>query len=166
VIRDINKTTELHPPFGEMIRALLGIADYEGLRVGIFMAYRSFEEQSNLYYTGRDITGKVIGKIITNAGPGRSWHNYGFAADIVLLDEGGDWRWDYKNEFDKWEKLGRIGKLLGLTWGGDFRPVYGDPEDPHPDYPHFQRTFGLKMKEALTLYKRFGLRGVWDAVKL
>lgn len=168
MIRGITKTTALFPPIGEMARCLINIAEMRGLNVGCFHAYRSFEEQADLYNRGRDSNGKITGKIKTNAGPGCSWHNYGVAFDLVLLDHEGIWSWDYDGELEKWETLGRLGKMLGLTWGGDFKPVYSgpDPEKDYPDYPHFQRTFGIRMGQAQTLYKRYGLRGLWEEIKI
>ncbi len=168
MIRGLEKTTALYLPLGEIARCLIYIAEDQGLNLGCFHAYRSFEEQAELYGAGRDLLGRIVGKIKTNAGPGCSWHNYGVAFDLVLLDHSGDWSWDYDGDLEKWELLGRIGKMIGLTWGGDFKAVYSgpDPKRDYPDYPHFQRTFGIRMAQAQTLYKRFGLRGLWEGIKI
>lgn len=170
MIRGIEKTTALYPAVGEMTRCVMHIAEDQGISVGCFHAYRSFEEQAELYRVGRDAQDRIVGPIKTNAGPGRSWHNYGLAPDLVLLTPEGEWTWDYDDPeiLAKYETLGRIGKMIGLTWGGDFRAVYSgpDPKKDYPDYPHFQRTFGIRMAQAQTLHKRFGLRGLWDKIKI
>lgn len=65
-----------------------------------------------------------------------SWHNYGLAVDIVFRDEAG-WTW---NEKLPWQDLRKIGGMLGLeylSW----------------DLPHFQKTWGLKIEEALKIFE-------------
>ena len=42
---------------------------------------RTWDEQNRLYQKGRTKPGRIV----TNAKAGQSWHNYGFAFDIVLL---------------------------------------------------------------------------------
>lgn len=99
---------------------------------------RTWEEQAKIYAQGRTTPGKIV----SYAPPGKSWHNYGLAIDIALLDEGKlKWDLDYKS-------LENISLAHGLTWGGNF-VVKGKP---FPDYPHYQITFGKRINEMLTLY--------------
>lgn len=64
-----------------------------------------------------------LGKHVTNAGPGESWHQYGEAFDMVPLVHNKP-LWTYKrNELDHtalWNKYGACVKHVGLTWGGDW----------------------------------------------
>lgn len=104
---------------------------------------RTFAEQDELYALGRT----KAGKIVTKAKGGLSYHNYGLALDIVLID-GKSASWDVKKDFDKdgksdWAEIVNIFKQHGWEWGGDwgFR-----------DEPHFQKTFGKSVRELLALY--------------
>ncbi len=137
--------TSLYPPFDAKIDALLLAAHEKGLNVGLFQGYRSFEEQAILYSKGRSRPGKII----TNAKPGQSLHNYGIAADIVFRVNG-EWSWVLKHP---WEKLGKLGKELGLKWGGDFKRL--------KDFPHFEWKTDLTLIEMKKFYQEGGLPSVW-----
>lgn len=54
-----------------------------------------------------------------------SWHNFGFAFDVVPLVNGKA-IWD--SPF--WNRIGELGKRIGLVWGGDFQSF--------KDKPHFE----------------------------
>jgi peptidoglycan L-alanyl-D-glutamate endopeptidase CwlK len=113
---------------------------------------RSFKEQQKLYEQGR----VTPGKIVTTAKAGDSWHNYGFAFDIVLLvdkDSNGSYEsasWNSTVDFDgdgkaDWMEVVEIAKALGWTWGGDWTRFV--------DRPHFQKVpDGLTIQEAKKLY--------------
>ena len=112
---------------------------------------RTFAEQKQLYTQGRttlfDSQGKRLG-IVTNAKPGESFHNYGFAFDFVLLS-GKAAVWDIVKDFDNdgiadWMEIVNIYKKHGYTWGGDFKSI--------KDYPHLEKTFGLTWKDCFKLY--------------
>ncbi|MHA3787445.1 M15 family metallopeptidase [Flavobacterium hauense] len=120
----------------------------KGVRLRFSQTYRTFKEQETLYSSGRSRTGKII----TNAKEGLSSHNYGLAFDIVLLqdtDLNGSFEtvsWNIKDDFDKdqmadWIEVANHFKSLGWTWGGDWKSF--------PDYPHFEKTFGLTTKQLL-----------------
>lgn len=107
---------------------------------------RTFDEQNTLYTIGRTKPGKKV----TNAKGGDSFHNYGCAIDIVLLidkDKNGTWEtasWDMLSDFDgdkvaDWMEIVKIFKKYGWEWGGDWSKF--------KDYPHFQKTFGLTLKD-------------------
>ena len=87
---------------------------------------RSFKEQQALYDQGR----KSPGKVVTNAQPGSSYHNFGLAFDIAFR-VGGKITWD-----GPWETVGAIGRSIGLRWGGDFQKF--------KDRPHFESGPSLK----------------------
>lgn len=111
---------------------------------------RTFAEQDALYAIGRTKKGRRV----TNARGGQSYHNYGFAVDIVLLvDKDGNGThetaaWDTAGDYDgdrlaDWQEIVAIFKRYGWEWGGDWR---------FKDYPHFQKTFGKSIVELQKLH--------------
>ena len=109
---------------------------------------RSFEQQAEIYARGRtklfDTFGNRLG-IVTNAKAGQSFHNYGLAIDIVLID-GNSASWNTTKDFDgdgvaDWLEIVDIFKSHGWEWGGGWRKK---------DLPHFQKTFGYSWQELLT----------------
>lgn len=116
--------TKLHPKLQKLITKHIKACEAQGLKIGIGECLRTTAEQDALYAQGRTKPGNKV----TNA-PGYSYssmHQWGCAYDI--------YRNDGKNAFDNsdgfFDKVGQIGKKLGLEWGGDWKsPV---------DKPHFQ----------------------------
>jgi peptidoglycan L-alanyl-D-glutamate endopeptidase CwlK len=159
----IDKTTlqrieTLHPKIREEIKDLYvnkivpALAGKAICRFAFTM--RTFQEQAALYAQGRtqlfDANGKRMG-IVTNAGPGQSFHNYGLAVDILLLkDTNNDGvfesaSWETNVDFDgdgvaDWMEIVNIFKAAGYVWGGDWK---------FKDAPHFEKTFGLTHQECL-----------------
>lgn len=126
---------------------------------------RTFAEQDELYAQGRT----KAGKIVTKAKGGQSWHNYGMAVDIVLLidkDGNGSYEsasWDTRTDFDNdkisdWEEVVYVFGLYGWEWGGNWAKF--------PDYPHFQKTFGLTIAEAKKRYDSKQLLAGTNYIKL
>ena len=106
---------------------------------------RTFDEQNSLYAQGRtklfDINNNRLG-IVTNAKGGQSFHNYGLALDIVLLN-GTAASWDTIRDFDgdgeaDWMEVVDIFKDAGWTWGASWG-----------DKPHFEKTFGYTWQDLL-----------------
>lgn len=92
-----------------------------GLVAKIISGTRSYKEQNALYAKGRTTPGRRV----TNAPGGYSNHNFGIAFDIGLFKGG-----NYIEESPHYNRLGQIGKAVGLEWGGDWRTFV--------DEPHFQ----------------------------
>lgn len=112
---------------------------------------RTFPEQDMLYAKGRtklyDNKGNRLG-IVTKAKAGQSYHNYGLAVDIVLID-GHSASWDIAKDFDgdgvaDWMEVVKIFKSHDWEWGGEFKSI--------KDFPHFQKTFGYQWRELLVKY--------------
>jgi len=116
-------------------------------KVGCRFAYtlRTMEEQDALYAIGRTKPGNKV----TNARGGESMHNYGLALDIVLLidkDGNGTYEtasWNRAIDVDgdhisDWQEIVNIFKMYGWEWGGNWNTF--------PDYPHFQKSYGLSIK--------------------
>ena len=119
----------VHPFLYEKVRLVLKEAKSEGIDLRVVVGYRSLETQQKYYEQGR--TSK--GGIVTNAPPGLSYHNYGWAVDVVEYTNGSP-NWKSKH----WNKIGKIGKKHGLVWGGDWTRL--------ADKPHLQ----LSIKDILT----------------
>lgn len=84
--------------------------------------YRTPEYQIGLYGHGRDvIDGEWVvvdpSAVVTHALPASAPHCRRAAYDLVPLVRGRP-TWD---RLDLFAELGRIGKELGLVWGGDWR---------------------------------------------
>src|SRR3989344_8624658 len=103
----------LHPQFAFSILRLFINAHKEGLRVCIFETYRSQERQLDLFNKGKTKLSKNV------------MHHFGVATDVVFRTEKNQPIWQ-----GNCEALGKIGKELGLFWGGDW--------ESFRDYPHFQ----------------------------
>lgn len=121
--------TDLELPVKERALELVERARIElGVRVIITQTLRTPEEQAHLYAKGRTLPGPVI----TNAKPGYSWHNFGFAFDVAFLTKSGKLTYD-----GPWDKLGAIGESLGLVWGGRMDIDKQKPGN-QSDRPHFE----------------------------
>jgi peptidoglycan L-alanyl-D-glutamate endopeptidase CwlK len=104
---------------------------------------RTFAEQRELYSLGRTKKGRIV----TNAREGFSYHNYGLAIDIVLLD-GKTAIYDTKKDIDgdgksDWIEVVTIFKQYGWEWGGDWK-FY--------DAPHFQKSYGYSIRSLYNMY--------------
>lgn len=113
-------------------------ADYK-INVLVYCTYRSNEEQDEEYARGRTVNSHIgsspkrpLGATVTNAKAGQSKHNCmengkpaSRAFDCVPTRQGQpQWK-----DISAYEKMGEIGRGLGLTWGGDWK---------HQDKPHFE----------------------------
>jgi len=127
---DIIKIHRLYPIVANAAEKLILNATKEHLNIGVFSSLRTIEEQRELYAKGRSKPGDII----TNSRI--SYHNFGLAVDIVFKDDKGNWSWD---KHHNWNRLGEIGKEVGFEWGGDWETI--------KDFPHFQMTFGLSLKD-------------------
>lgn len=102
------------------------------IKLRITSALRSFAIQEELYSQGRTKKGKII----TNAKPGSSFHNYGLAVDLVRMDGANvDWNFDLS-------KLQPFADKYDIDWGGSWKKF--------KDYPHFEKTMGYTWKSLLS----------------
>lgn len=143
----------LHPIVTLRGRCMVDLCAQAGLSILVTQGLRTFAEQDALYAKGR--TSAPIGKryLVTNARGGQSWHNFGLAFDIVVLDAMGKFDWDASHP--GWRKAAGLGKSVGLEWGGDWKAF--------KDLPHFQYTGGLTLAQCRQLYAD-GLSAVWEKV--
>jgi hypothetical protein len=120
---------KLNPQVQLCARELVRKAALSGIQIKIIQGFRTDKEQDALYCQGRNIPDcnglYKPGKIVTNAKGGYSNHNFGIAFDIGIFDGS-----KYLPESPKYSEVGKIGKDLGLEWGGDWKTM--------KDLPHFQ----------------------------
>lgn len=146
------RLTEVHPLLASKIRQLSDTvaADQPPVHLRVTQALRTWSEQARLYALGRSDPGRVV----TNAQPGHSWHQFGLAVDVVPLGQDGQPDWNTSHPI--WQRLVAAGTALGLQAGARFRTF--------PDYPHFQLTGKLpespdnETREAFLLS---GIDGIW-----
>jgi len=151
---------QLYPPFAADIDKLISQCKKQGLAVEIFEGYRSFDRQQELYSQGRFGSKK---KIVTNAGPGLSAHNYGLGVDLVFdgdtIKPGIQWSWsgDYAS-------VGKVinSKFKSLEWAGNWKRF--------PEYPHVQNLYGYSVHQLKAIYDtskdpKKSLAKVWATIQ-
>ena len=130
----------IHPQIGFLAERLVKAAASSGIDCRVICGLRTFAEQEAIYAIGRTKPGKIA----TNARGGQSWHNYGMAFDVGLFH--GD---DYLEDSPLYKEVGKIGRGLGLEWGGDWK---------WKDEPHFQIrpswAAGMESPRILAEFKR------------
>ena len=114
-----DKLHSLHPQFRSKIMSFFErIENQTGYTPIITSGLRDSVKQAELYRQNP-----------SNAKPGYSLHEYGFAVDINLLDsKTGKVVIDKNSSKSKWDNSGvlKIAKGMGLLWGGTFAGYY-DP---------------------------------------
>jgi peptidoglycan L-alanyl-D-glutamate endopeptidase CwlK len=117
---------DLQPLLQVKARYHLNLCEQEGIDLLIYCTLRTNGEQAELYAQGRSKPGRIV----TYAKPGSSAHNYGLAYDCVPLRHGKP-VWGAKGaDLELWQRVGRLGKSLGLEWAGDWTKF--------KEFPHFQ----------------------------
>lgn len=124
------KIDALHPLIREKAIVFLYLAEKAGYKLRITSGLRDHAEQQKLYNQGRTTPGKVV----TNAKPGQSLHNFGLAIDVVPIVNG-------KADFNTphWSKIAAIAKSVGFEWGGDWKGFR--------DQPHFEMRFNNSLAQ-------------------
>lgn len=156
--RDIK---QLHPRLQALVSKLQAECEKQGISIGIGECLRTVKEQDELYAQGRT----KAGAIVTNAKGSTysSMHQWGVAFDFYLKEDvDGDGKSSddaFNNKTKLFNKVGAIGKKLGLEWGGDWTsPV---------DLPHFQLpdwgSTATKLKKEYGTPAKF--MATWDEKK-
>lgn len=145
--RDIK---QLHPRLQQKIAELKQMCSGEGLILGIGECFRSVAEQDALYAQGRTAPGSVV----TNA-PGSSYssqHQWGIAFDFFKNVSGHAY-----DDIAFFDRVGALGKSIGLGWGGDWTsPV----DKPHLYLPDWGST-PARLKQQYGTFEAF--RSTWSA---
>lgn len=108
----------LHPKIRLSAYRACRAAELKGYNIFLLEGYRSWRRQFWLYKNTP----------YTHANAGESYHNYGLAVDVYVVDASGK-----KN--NPTPEVVTIFKQNGFSWGGDWRSF--------KDYPHFQKHFGI-----------------------
>ena len=119
--RSEKSISTLLPEVRPLARALVHKASALGIQIRVISGFRTYEEQAALYAQGRTTPGRVI----TNARPGYSNHNFGIAFDVGVFEGA-----RYLGESPKYKAVGALGMDIGLEWGGSWKTLV--------DEPHFQ----------------------------
>ena len=128
------KLTDLLPEVELKISAFIARCANAGIDILITNTYRDNDAQHELWKIGREINGEPcncggitlplgscamhpLGRIVTMANGGESFHNYKVAADFVPIVNGKP-NWTNKELFTK---CGEIAESLGLEWAGRWK---------------------------------------------
>jgi len=82
---------------------------------------RTMVQQRDIYAQGRTKPGKVV----SNAKPGQSAHNFGYAVDLWPLDGNGNFDWNADQKLFK--VMADIAVSMGLTAGYYFKSFFDMP---------------------------------------
>lgn len=140
---DSRDLADLHPHVRSMAKRLLEDATAADVPLTVTCTLRSFATQAALHAQGRTAPGRIV----TNAKPGHSFHNFGLALDVVptellTLPNWGDSPEHQARSNALWAEVGAIGKRIGFRWGGDFSRLR--------DRPHFEWSAGLTLADLRT----------------
>lgn len=139
--RDID---DLHPEVRWRAHAHRQACSRVGIEIILTSTYRDSESQAALYAIGRTVKGsgvipvvRPMGRIVTNAKPGESWHNWRVAYDVVIV-RNGKAVWDTNDP--AWKVVGELGEECGLEWAGRWTGKLRE-------MAHFQYTEGLTLAD-------------------
>ena len=119
----MDRIEDLAEEFKPLAQWLVEHCAAAGVPVRVTSGRRTIQQQNMIYAQGRTAKGRIV----TNAKGGSSPHNFGMAVDVCPIVDG---KLDWNAPRSVWNKIGAIGKSLGLTWGGDFKSI--------TDLPHFE----------------------------
>jgi peptidoglycan L-alanyl-D-glutamate endopeptidase CwlK len=145
-----SRIAPLFPPLIEKANDFITQCAALGVDILITQSLRTWQEQDALYAQGRT----TVGKIVTNARGGQSYHNFGLAYDIVPVGPNGQLLWDTDNP--AWATAEGIGRNLGLELGADWTGF--------KDIPHYELTGGVSLQTLRSLYTSGDLSACWKAV--
>jgi peptidoglycan L-alanyl-D-glutamate endopeptidase CwlK len=128
------KLTDLLPEVQDKAQDFQRACVQQGIEILITSTFRDDECQAALYAQGRTTPGKVV----TNAKPGSSFHNYRCAFDWVPMVNGKP-AWDDHKLF---ERCGKIAEQCGLEWAGRWTSF--------PELAHCQFTGGRTIAQLRT----------------
>lgn len=161
----LKRLEEIHPSLAERAKivSLQFESAFPGYTAQISQALRDWNYQAALYAQGRQTTEQVNAlraplnlapitdaqnKKVTDAPPGKSNHNYGFAVDWDIQDQNGILDWNSKDP--RWQKLISLadpnGLRSGQCWGDKpHMELYEVPEVPTDDMAYTLQNHGIEV---------------------
>lgn len=117
------KWHRLDPDFQQRLLAVYRVMrEQYGYEMALVEGYRSPERQARL---------AAQGEHVTLATAGRSWHQYGLAADSAPVRDG-QLQWDMRDPWTRrgYHLYGEVARSVGLVWGGGWKSIqdYGHVE--------------------------------------
>ena len=142
----------LHPLLVERLTQLDQQLSANNIAWRITQALRSWAYQAALYAIGRTEQGAIV----TDAGPGQSWHNYGLAADIVPMVNG---LCDWNESGPNWQKIYALLPDCGFFSGKDYAGRFKDPDHIQlaelPESPTSEDIQDLRDAGMAEVWKRY-----------
>lgn len=139
----------LYPGFkDQLLQTLEILVQTVGINVRLTCGFRSISEQQEIYDQGRTKPGKIV----TDAEPFQTFHNYGIAADFCFRGQD-PYLAITVNADNIWEKVGNIAIQNDLTWGGTFK---------FKDKPHLENNYGLAWENCQSVVEDGGISALWS----
>lgn len=138
--RSAKNVATLHPKVQEIFRNWIAesqiLAKAHGYEYKAISGNRTWDEQSKIYAQGRTSPGKIV----TNAKPGYSNHNYGIAVDMGVFKDGKYLDGSKPAEAEQFHrKAAIVAEKYNLEWGGSWKTF--------KDYPHFEYRTGKTLSQ-------------------
>ena len=138
--RSAKNVATLHNKVQEIFRNWIAecqiLAKAHGYEYKAISGNRTWEEQAKIYAQGRTAPGKIV----TNAKPGFSNHNYGIAVDMGVFKEGKYLDGSKPSEAEAFHrKAAQIAEKYNIEWGGSWKSF--------KDYPHFEYRTGKTLSQ-------------------
>ena len=131
--------TAANPELKEKENELIKRCKAEGIDITITEDTRTVDKQNECYEKG---TALIKGDGYC------SDHQWGIAFDVYVNGENGEDTYTDPKYLDDWERVGEIGKELGLEWGGDWESF---TDKPHFNLTGYDLTYTDDTKTAKTL---------------
>ena len=154
-MRDVK---QLHPDLQKKADRLVNLCAKNGIKICIGECLRTVAEQDALYAKGRTAGGSIV----TNCKGSTysSMHQWGVAFDFYLImDVDGDGKTSddsFNNSTKLFDKVGKLGKSIGLEWGGSWKSIVDKPHFQLPDWG----STAKKLKEKYGTPDKF--MSTWD----
>jgi len=138
--RSAKNVVTLHSKVQQIFRNWIAecqiLAKAHGYEYKAISGNRTWEEQAKIYAQGRTAPGKIV----TNAKPGFSNHNYGIAVDMGVFKDGKYLDGSKPSEAEAFHrKAATIAEKYGIEWGGSWKSF--------KDYPHFEYKTGKTISQ-------------------
>lgn len=126
--------TKVQQAFRDFILECQILAKAHGYEYKAISGNRTWQEQAKIYAQGRTSPGKIV----TNAKPGYSNHNFGLAVDMGVFKDGKYLDASKPSEAESFHrKAAAIAEKYNIEWGGNWIRI--------KDYPHFEYRTGKSM---------------------